>query len=163
LQVILNNSYILLDKKSKFMKKVFVIIGLVFLISSCWEKLVENNEKLTENNKKIEIKKKWEYKIYNEEIVSSTKWLRVIFFYEEWNKESIAFKEYIEKFWWHDGLTFFEADFNKNSDLKEKYGISEWHSFVFLDSELNAIKKWKWGTTIMDMHKSIKTNFNNIK
>lgn len=46
------------------------------------------------------------------------------------------------------GLTILQADYDAQTDLKKKYGVTLQHTFVQVDKDGNMIKKWNGGNTL---------------
>ncbi|THF68358.1 thioredoxin family protein [Deinococcus sp. Arct2-2] len=44
------------------------------------------------------------------------------------------------------GVTIFKTDYDKESALKKQYGITYQHTFVLVDAQGKALKKWAGGT-----------------
>ncbi len=47
-----------------------------------------------------------------------------------------------------EGVTILKADFDKEEELKKKYGVTQQHTFVQVDSEGAEIAKWSGGNTL---------------
>lgn len=45
-------------------------------------------------------------------------------------------------------LTILKADYDKEVDLKKKYGVTTQHTFVQVDKDGNMLKKWSGGSTL---------------
>jgi thiol-disulfide isomerase/thioredoxin len=43
------------------------------------------------------------------------------------------------------GVAVLKTDYDSNSDLKKKYGVTYQHTFVQIDAEGNAVSKWSGG------------------
>lgn len=43
------------------------------------------------------------------------------------------------------GVTILKTDYDSNTDLKKKYGVTYQHTFVQIDSDGNAVTKWNGG------------------
>lgn len=43
------------------------------------------------------------------------------------------------------GVTIFKTDYDSNSDLKKKYGVTYQHTFVQVDAQGNELTKWNGG------------------
>lgn len=43
------------------------------------------------------------------------------------------------------------VDFDNSTDLRKKYGVTLQHTFVHIDSQEEAIKKWSGSTTIFEL------------
>lgn len=46
------------------------------------------------------------------------------------------------------GVTILELDYDKETALKQKYGVTSQHTFVQVDAEGNLVKKWSGGLTL---------------
>lgn len=46
------------------------------------------------------------------------------------------------------GVTILEADFDNETDLKKKYGVTQQHTFVQVDAENEMLKKWSGSPTL---------------
>ncbi len=49
------------------------------------------------------------------------------------------------------GLTILEVDYDKQTELKAKYGVTYQHTFVQVDSKGNQISKWSGSATFSDI------------
>lgn len=157
------------------MKKVLLLVVLIFTLTSCWtktevnnveethEKVEEHKEEMKENHEEMEekheeeMKSAWtgKYIAYSDESLKEAKWIKVIFFYTSTNEKSESFKSNIEKSGVHTGLTIFEADFTKADELKKKYNITEEHSFVLVGNEGELKKNLPMWVNLDDLHKAI--------
>ncbi len=88
------------------------------------------------------------YRVYNENeygLVADRK--RVIFFHASWCPTcKVADEEFMsqaEKI--PVDVVLFKTDYDTESQLKKKYGITYQHTFVLVDMEGNEIKKWNGG------------------
>ena len=52
-----------------------------------------------------------------------------------------------------DDVVIFKTDYDSEDALKKKYGITSQHTFVYVDSEGNAIDKWSGGSTLQILEK----------
>ncbi len=52
-----------------------------------------------------------------------------------------------------EGLTLLKVDYDKSTELKQKYGVTYQHTYVQVDKNGNLIKKWS-GSTSYDQIKS---------
>ena len=80
---------------------------------------------------------------------------RVLFFHASWcpncknaDKEITASLEAVP-----DDVVIFKTDYDSENALKKKYGITSQHTFVYVDSEGNAIDKWSGGSTLQILEK----------
>lgn len=46
------------------------------------------------------------------------------------------------------GLTILDVDYDNSSDMKKKYGVTYQHTFVQVDAQGNALKKWSGSPTL---------------
>jgi thiol-disulfide isomerase/thioredoxin len=72
---------------------------------------------------------------------------RVLFFHASWcptcktaNKNFISQREEIPQ-----NIVLLKLNYDKETDLKKKYGITYQHTFVLVDKEGNSISKWNGG------------------
>jgi thiol-disulfide isomerase/thioredoxin len=54
------------------------------------------------------------------------------------------------------GVTILEVDYDKSSDLKQKYGVTMQHTLVQVDASGNLIAKWSGGNTLAAVTEKIK-------
>jgi thiol-disulfide isomerase/thioredoxin len=50
-----------------------------------------------------------------------------------------------------EGLTILKTDYDKEVDLKKKYGVTYQHTLVQVDKDGNMIKKWSGGATLENL------------
>jgi thiol-disulfide isomerase/thioredoxin len=55
-----------------------------------------------------------------------------------------------------EGVTILKADYDKETELKKKYGVTGQHTLVQVDKDGNMIKKWRGGSDIQDVMSEIK-------
>ncbi len=71
----------------------------------------------------------------------------VLFFHAPWcpycKAANIAFTDNESKI--PQGVTVFKTDYDSNTELKQKYGVTYQHTFVQIDSEGKMITKWNGG------------------
>lgn len=72
---------------------------------------------------------------------------RVYFFHATWCETCFAAnKEFTEK---RDlipeDVVLFKTDYDSEKELKKQYGITYQHTFVYVDSDGNQVKKWNGG------------------
>ncbi len=53
-------------------------------------------------------------------------------------------------------VTILEVDYDRATDLKQKYGVTTQHTLVQVDKSGNQIAKWTGGSTLEDLVKNIK-------
>jgi hypothetical protein len=66
----------------------------------------------------------------------------VIFFYAAWCPSCRAADDVISEETIPDGLTLLKANYDEETALKKKYGVTGQHTFVQVDADGNEIKKW---------------------
>ncbi len=54
------------------------------------------------------------------------------------------------------GVTILEVDYDKSTDLKQKYGVTMQHTLVQVDAQGNLIMKWSGGNTLSTVVEKIK-------
>ncbi len=71
----------------------------------------------------------------------------VLFFHAPWcpfcRTADTAFKANLDKI--PSGVTVLKTDYDSNTELRTKYGVTYQHTFVQIDSEGNQITKWTGG------------------
>lgn len=90
------------------------------------------------------------YQNYSPELVKSEQQAGrtvVLFFHASWCpycKEADAnFQANLDKI--PQGVTVLKTDYDSNTDLKKKYGVTYQHTFVQIDSQGNLVSKWSGG------------------
>lgn len=72
---------------------------------------------------------------------------RVIFFHAKWcptcKAANIAFTSNVSQI--PEGVVIFKTDYDTESELKKKYGITYQHTFVQVDTSGNELAKWNGG------------------
>jgi thioredoxin 1 len=72
---------------------------------------------------------------------------RVLFFKASWcpscRSADEAFNKDVKKI--PTNIVIFKADYDKETALKEKYGITRQHTFVYVDAKGMEVKKWSGG------------------
>ncbi len=76
----------------------------------------------------------------------------VLFFHASWCPSCRALNSDIEANMSKipNGLTILKTDYDTQTELKKKYGVTTQHTFVQVDSEGNLIKKWNGSLTLED-------------
>jgi thioredoxin 1 len=77
----------------------------------------------------------------------------VIFFHASWCPSCRALNSDIEKnvSSLPQGLVVLKADYDKETELKKKYGVTSQHTLVQVDKDGNLIKKWTGGSKVADL------------
>lgn len=50
-----------------------------------------------------------------------------------------------------EGVTILKADYDKETELKKKYGVTSQHTLVQVDKDGNMIKKWTGGSSLNNL------------
>ncbi len=66
----------------------------------------------------------------------------VIFFHATWCPSCRSADKNLSSEEIPEGLTILKADYDENTELRQKYGLTSQHSFVQVDAEGTMIKKW---------------------
>ena len=74
----------------------------------------------------------------------------VLFFHASWCPSCRGLNADIEKNSSNipDGLTILKTDYDKERELKKKYGVTTQHTLVQVDKDGNLIKKWSGGSKL---------------
>jgi thiol-disulfide isomerase/thioredoxin len=72
----------------------------------------------------------------------------VLFFHASWCPTCKALNSALESATIPNGLTILKTDYDTNTDLKKKYGVTYQHTLVQVDANGNMIKKWSGGNTL---------------
>lgn len=77
----------------------------------------------------------------------------VIFFHASWCPSCRALNMDIEKNIGEipPGMAILKADYDKEADLKKKYGVTTQHTLVQVDKNGNVIKKWSGGSKLENL------------
>lgn len=94
---------------------------------------------------------KGSYEVYNaEKIALAETGDVVLFFHAPWCPSCRALNSDIEKNLSiiPDGVTILKTDYDTQTELKKKYGITSQHTLVQVDANGNMIKKWSGGSKL---------------
>lgn len=75
----------------------------------------------------------------------------VIAFFAGWCPSCVSADKNISAAEIPEGLTVLKADFDSETDLRKKYGVTGQHTFVQVDANGDLVKKWVGGTTVDDI------------
>ena len=92
----------------------------------------------------------WAYVDYSETLIGGTE-STVVFFHAAWCPSCVAADRGISSGKLPEGLTVLKADFDTETQLRQKYGVVAQHTFVQVDANGDLIKKWVWGTSVEDI------------
>lgn len=98
------------------------------------------------------------YKDYSPENLKNTKWNILLFFHADWCSTCKNFDKQISELKNIDNLTILKVDFDKETELKKKYSILSQSTFVQIDKEWNAYKRFLWKTDIKDIISNLVPN-----
>jgi thiol-disulfide isomerase/thioredoxin len=66
----------------------------------------------------------------------------VLEFHADWCPDCRATEESLNTVGVPDGLTVVKVDFDNSDELRQKYGVTVQHTFVYIDADGNELKKW---------------------
>jgi len=77
----------------------------------------------------------------------------VLFFHASWCPSCKALNSDIEKNVGAipAGVTILKTDYDKETELKKKYGVTTQHTLVQVDKDGNLIKKWSGGSKLENL------------
>ena len=75
----------------------------------------------------------------------------VLFFHAPWCPNCRATEESIAADGVPDGLTIVKVDFDSQTDLRQEYGVTYQHTYVLVDTDGTALKKWTGTETGADI------------
>ncbi len=90
---------------------------------------------------------KWSYTAYSSDMLGKTE-NTVVFFHANWCPSCRAADAGITWGIVPENLTILKADYDSETELKKKYGVTSQHTFVLVDAQGELIKKWAGGTTV---------------
>ena len=98
----------------------------------------EESSKESENN----ADSKGVYADYSESTLASAEGEKVIFFHAPWCSQCRSIESGIKADGVPDGFTILKADYDSETKLKQKYGVTLQTTFVKLDKDNNLVKKF---------------------
>lgn len=111
----------------------------------------EGMEDETMMEKKDEMMSKGSYEAYSKEKIAMAETGDVVlFFHASWCPSCRSLNSDIEKNMGSipDGVTILKVDYDKETELKKKYGVTTQHTLVQVDKDGNLIKKWSGSPSI---------------
>lgn len=75
----------------------------------------------------------------------------VLFFHAPWCPNCRATEESLNADGVPDGLTIVKVDFDSQTDLRQEYGVTYQHTYVLVDTDGTALKKWTGTETGADI------------
>lgn len=103
------------------------------------------------SDNKDDMAKSGSYEVYSaDKIAMAEKGDVVIFFHASWCPSCRGLNADIEKNAGSipSGVTILKADYDKETELKKKYGVTSQHTLVQVDKDGGMIKKWSGGGTL---------------
>lgn len=97
----------------------------------------------------------YNYVKFDESKINNSNKLNVLFFNDDNSNSIKTLKNNLQKSKIHDWLVMYEVDYKTNSELKNKYNVTESHTFVQVDNNTNIIRRWVWSETIEEMHTAL--------
>jgi len=121
---------------------------------------MENNSMIEEKNNAMEYENKnmskaGSYETYDASKVAmaATNGKAILFFHAGWCPTCRALNSNIESNLSQipDGVTIFKTNYDSQTALKQKYGVTYQHTLVQVDAEGNQIAKWSGSPTLSDL------------
>ncbi len=149
-----------------FRKQVFVVLMTVFVITGCKSGTgsfagvdLEDNDQgadvVVPEVRNGETDKYVDYSLEAYQKLSEVK--RVLFFHANWcptcraaEKDFLANESAIP-----DGVVVLKLDYDKETELKKKYGITYQHTFVQVDANGEILSSWSGGS-VSELSKHVK-------
>lgn len=94
--------------------------------------------------------KKGNYTAYSADMIGKSE-NTVVFFHANWCPSCRAADTGISAGNIPENLTILKADYDSETELKKKYGVTSQHTFVLLNSQGEMMKKWVGGTKVEDI------------
>ena len=90
------------------------------------------------------------YQSYTPEAVASVDGNIVLFFHASWCPSCRGLNSDIEKNIENipSDVTILKVDYDKETALKQKYGVTTQHTLIQVDNQGNLIKKWSGGSSL---------------
>lgn len=115
------------------------------------DKDMMNEEVSVAEMKKDTMMKAGSYEAYSaEKLAMAESGDVVLFFHAAWCPSCRGLNSDIEKEMAAipEGVTILKLDYDKETELKKKYGVTTQHTLVQVDKDGNLIKKWSGGSTL---------------
>ena len=91
------------------------------------------------------------YTEYSPEWVENAQGKIVLFFHADWCPACEAIDGKVKNAEIPNGVTILKVNYDNETELKKKYGVTTQTTFVQIDSEWNKIKKWFWARSLDDI------------
>lgn len=82
----------------------------------------------------------------DEAVASNADTQRVLFFHAEWCSTCKFFERDIKSADIPSDITIIETDYDTETELKQRYGVTVQSTFVLLDDDGNAVKSWPFAS-----------------
>ncbi len=118
----------------------------------------DNNVELNNNVELENLSSVGKYENYNQDKIAMAENGKVVlFFHASWCPSCRSLNSDIENNLNSipEGVLILKTDYDKEVDLKRKYGITTQHSLVQVDKDGNLIKKWNGGSKLEDIISNI--------
>lgn len=120
------------------------------------EEIVIKKDETTIMNTKIDTKTmmKGSYEAYSpEKVMRAETGDVVLFFHASWCPSCRGLNSDIEANMGaiSEGVTILKVDYDKETELKKKYGVTTQHTLVQVDKDGNAIKKWSGSSSLANL------------
>lgn len=146
------------------MKNIGIIVGIIVIAGIGYfafsgDKTEKNEAAMMENEKqammkKDAMKKAGSYESYSAEKIAMAETGKVVlFFHASWCPSCKALNSDMEKNMSAipAGVTILKTDYDKETELKKKYGVTYQHTLVQVDKDGNLIKKWSGGSKLENL------------
>jgi len=140
------------------MKKTHIIIaasilGLALFVVGSFMNNSDSTADSSVDNNVEQIATVERYEEYSEDgFNSSSNTERIVFFHASWCPACIEHEKDIISSGVPEGITVFKADFDSDTDLRQKYGVNVQSTFVHIDSNGEVVKRWPFGGGIRDVN-----------
>jgi len=118
------------------------------------EGMVKPGEAMMQKEDSAMVAKVGSYEVYSPEKIAMVETKDVVlFFHASWCPSCRALNSDIEKNVGAipSGLTILKTDYDKETELKKKYGVTTQHTLVQVDKDGNLIKKWSGGSKLENL------------
>ncbi len=92
-----------------------------------------------------------DYTDYENSMATAHEGTVVLFFHAEWCHACRDADEALTKSGVPDGITVVKVDYDDRVDLRQRYGVTQQHTFVQIDEQGESIKKWTGSTDGADV------------
>jgi thioredoxin 1 len=143
-------------------KTIYIVLALVItsgLILVGYSFSSNETEKASEVSQSSEIAENSQYQLYSEDKISNATPddKIVIFFHATWCPTCRLLNRDIERnlSTIPDSVLILKADYDKETKLKQKYGVTLQHTLVQVDNEGNMLAKWHQTPTLDKVLKNL--------